>query len=91
VAVGEGEVDLEDFQFVPKVLTVKVGTTVKFSNKDDVGHTVTSDTGVFDSGILTKGEEFFFTFTQVGEYPYYCAPHGGLGGVGMAGLIIVVP
>ena len=90
-AVGEAEVDLEDFQFVPKVLTVKVGTTVKFSNKDDVGHTVTSDTGVFDSGILTKGQEFFFTFTQTGEYPYYCAPHGGPGGVGMSGLIIVVP
>ena len=91
VVVGEGEVDLEDFQFVPKVLTVKVGTTVKFSNKDRVGHTVTSDTGLFDSGNLNKGEEFFFTFTEVGEYPYYCAPHGGPGGVGMAGLIIVVP
>jgi plastocyanin len=91
VAVGEGEVELEDFQFVPKVLTVKVGTTVKFSNKDRVGHTVTSDTGLFDSGMLGKGDDFFFTFTKVGEYPYYCAPHGGPGGVGMSGLIIVVP
>jgi plastocyanin len=91
VAVGEGEVELEDFQMVPKVLTVKVGTTVKFSNKDEAGHTVTSDTGVFDSGMLAKGEEFFFTFTEVGEYPYYCAPHGGPGGVGMSGVIIVVP
>ena len=90
-AVGEAEVEMEDFQFVPKVLTVRVGTTVKFSNKDDVGHTATSDTGLFDSGTLAKGEEFFFTFTAVGEYPYYCAPHGGPGGVGMSGLIIVVP
>ncbi len=89
--VGEAEVELEDFQFVPKVVTVRVGTTVKFSNKDKVGHTVTSDTGLFDSGTLAKGEEFFFTFTAVGEYPYYCAPHGGPGGVGMSGLIIVVP
>jgi plastocyanin len=91
VAVGEGEVELEDFQMVPKVLTVKVGTTVKFSNKDNAGHTVTSDTGVFDSGMLAKGEEFFFTFAKVGEYPYYCAPHGGPGCVGMSGVIIVVP
>ena len=91
VVVGEGQVELEDFQFVPKVLTVRVGTTVKFSNKDRVGHTVTSDTGLFDSGTLAKGEEFFFTFTQPGEYPYYCAPHGGPGGAGMSGLIIVVP
>ena len=91
VAVGEAEVDLEDFQFVPKVLTVKVGTRVKFSNKDKVGHTVTSDTGVFDSGLLQKGQEFFFTFTQAGDYPYYCAPHGGPGGQGMSGKVIVVP
>ena len=91
VAAGEGEVELEDFQMVPKVLTVRVGTTVKFSNKDQAGHTVTSDTGLFDSGLLAKGEEFFFTFTQAGEYPYYCAPHGGPGGVGMSGVIIVVP
>ena len=91
VTVGEGEVDLEDFPFVPQVLTVKVGTRVKFPNKDKGGHTVTSDTDVFDSGVLQKGEEFFYTFTQAGEFPYYCAPHGGPGGQGMSGTIIVVP
>jgi plastocyanin len=91
VAVGEAEVELEDFQFHPKVLTVRVGTTVKFSNKDDADHTVTSDTNLFDSGSLSKGEEFFFTFTEPGEYPYYCAPHGGPGGAGMSGKIVVVP
>jgi len=90
-ATDEGEVELEDFQFVPRVLTIKVGTEVKFSNKDDVTHTVTSDTGLFDSGGLSKGEEFYYTFTEAGEYPYYCAPHGGPGGVGMSGTIIVVP
>ena len=90
-AVGEAEVELEDFQMVPQVLTVKVGTRVKFSNKDQAAHTVTSDAGLFDSGSLQKGEEFFYTFTQAGEYPYYCAPHGGPGGQGMSGKIIVVP
>jgi plastocyanin len=88
---GEAEVELEDFAFSPQVLTVKVGTQVKFSNKDDVTHTVTSDTGAFDSGSLRKGEEFFYTFTEAGEFPYYCAPHGGPGGVGMSGKIVVVP
>jgi len=91
VAVGEAEVELEDFQMVPQVLTVKVGTRVKFSNKDQAAHTVTSDTGLFDSGSLQKGEEFFYTFAAAGEYPYYCAPHGGPGGQGMSGKIIVVP
>jgi plastocyanin len=88
---GEAEVELEDFQFAPSVLMVKVGTTVKFSNKDDVVHTVTSDTGLFDSGSLRKGEEFFYTFSEVGEFPYYCAPHGGPGGLGMAGTVVVIP
>ncbi len=91
VAADEGEVELEDFQFQPQVLTVKVGTEVKFANKDDVTHTVTSDSGLFDSGPLQKGDEFFYTFTEAGEFPYYCMPHGGPGGVGMSGTIIVVP
>lgn len=91
VVMDEGEVELEDFQFVPRVLTVKVGTEVKFSNKDDVVHTVTSDTGLFDSGSLQKGQEFYYTFTEAGEFSYYCAPHGGPGGQGMSGTIIVVP
>jgi plastocyanin len=86
----EAEVEMEDFQFKPKVLIVQVGTTVKFSNKDEVEHTATSDTGVWDSGSLAKGEEFFFTFTEPGEYPYYCIPHGAPGGQGMAATIIVL-
>jgi plastocyanin len=89
--VGEAEVQMEDFQFRPKVLVIRAGTTVKFANKDQAAHTATSDTGVFDSGLLAKGEKFTFTFTQPGEYPYYCAPHGGPGGVGMSATIIVIP
>ncbi len=91
VVSGEGEVEIEDFQFRPKTLVVRVGTTVKFANKDQVQHTTTSDTGVWDSGYLSKGDEFFFTFTEPGVFPYYCIPHGAPGGVGMSGTIIVLP
>ena len=69
------KVEIEDFAYAPETLTVKVGTTVTWTNKDNVGHTATSDTGVFDSGILQKGDSFSFTFTQAGTYPYFCAPH----------------
>lgn len=69
------KVEIEDFAYAPETLTVKVGTTVTWTNKDNVGHTATSDTGVFDSGMLQKGESFSFTFTQAGTYPYFCAPH----------------
>ena len=89
-ADDEAEVEMEDFQFRPKALVIRVGTTVKFSNKDEAEHTATSDTGVWDSGSLAKGEEFLFTFTEPGEYSYYCIPHGAPGGQGMSGTIIVL-
>jgi plastocyanin len=90
VTSGEAEVEIEDFQFRPKVLVIRTGTTVKWSNKDGVVHTATSDTGLWDSGSLAKGEEFSFTFSEPGVYPYYCIPHGGPGGQGMAATIIVL-
>jgi plastocyanin len=86
----EAEVEIEDFLFQPEVLVIRVGTTVKWSNKDEAVHTATSDTGVWDSGNLAKGDDFFFTFTEPGLYPYYCIPHGGPGGQGMSATIIVV-
>jgi plastocyanin len=91
VAVGEAEVELEDNQARPQVLTVKVGTRVKFGNRDEQARVIRSDTGVFTSGVLQKGEEFYYTFTQAGEYPYYSDPGGGPGGQGVSGKIIVVP
>jgi plastocyanin len=82
---------LKDYVFSPKTLTVKVGTTVVFFNQDADKHTVTSDTGVFDSGDLDTGKSFSFTFTKAGTFPYYCVYHGDKGGVGMAGVITVTP
>jgi plastocyanin len=91
VTGDEAEVEIEDFKFNPQVLVIRPGTTVKFANKDGVQHTATSDTGVFDSGYLSKGEEYSFTFTEPGIYPYYCILHGGPGGKGMAATVIVQP
>jgi plastocyanin len=91
VTGDEAEVEMEDFKFNPPVLVIRPGTTVKFANKDEAPHTATSDTGVFDSSYLSKGEEYFYTFTEPGTYPYYCIPHGGPGGQGMAATIIVQP
>jgi len=57
-------------------LTIEVGTTVTWTN-DDPGqmHTVTDVSGAFDSGFLQAGDSWSFTFTDVGEYEYYCLPH----------------
>ncbi|MBA4383952.1 MAG: hypothetical protein C0410_04395 [Anaerolinea sp.] len=74
--MSEGsEVEIEDFTYAPVTITIKVGTTVTWTNKDSVRHTVTSDTGLFDSGLLGKGESFNFTFTEVGTFAYHCTPH----------------
>jgi len=67
-------------------LVVAVGTPVTWTNTDAIAHTSTSDTGVWDSGILSPGQSFTFTFAQAGTYPYHCAIHGA---ASMSGTIVV--
>lgn len=57
------------------VLTVKVGTTVTWTNTDSMLHTVTDVSGAFDSGFLEEGDSWSYTFTEPGEYEYFCMPH----------------
>ncbi len=65
--------------FSPNPVEVKVGETVTWIN-DDGRHTVTSKDGVFDSGMMGKGQSFSFTFDKAGEYPYFCEPHPSMVG-----------
>lgn len=81
-SMSEGaEVEIEDFAYAPATITVKVGTTVTWTNKDTVRHTVTADNGLFDSGLFGKGESFSYTFTEAGTYSYFCIPHTYMKGV----------
>jgi plastocyanin len=68
-------VKMKNDKFSPSVITVKVNTTVTWTNKDLWGHTVTADNGLFSSGKLTSGDHWTFTFTKAGEYPYHCDIH----------------
>ena len=68
-------VAISGYAFDPATLTVKEGTTVTWTNQDSVTHTVTSDTGLFDSGGMSQGDTFSFTFTTAGTYAYHCTPH----------------
>jgi plastocyanin len=65
--------------FSPNPVEVKVGETVTWIN-DDGRHTVTSKDGVFESGMMGKGQSFSFTFDKAGEYPYFCEPHRSMVG-----------
>jgi len=68
-------VKIANFTFSPQQVTVKAGTTVVWTNEDDIPHTVTSSTQVFKSGALDSDQKFSFTFTTPGSYKYFCALH----------------
>jgi plastocyanin len=69
------EVKIDNFVFGPTAITVPVGTTVTWVNRDDIPHTVVSTDKVFKSKVLDTDEKFSFTFTKAGEYPYFCSIH----------------
>ena len=69
------EVKIDNFTFNPQQITVKAGTTVVWTNHDDIPHTVTSSTKVFKSNALDTDDKFLFTFTTPGSYLYFCALH----------------
>jgi plastocyanin len=69
------EVKIDNFSFGPGTLTVPVGTTVTWTNRDDIPHTVVSTEGAFKSKVLDTDEKFSFTFSKAGVYPYFCSIH----------------
>ena len=75
---GTNEVWIQGMAFSPATITVTAGTTIKWTNKDGVSHTVTSNDGIFDSGSLSDGSTFSYQFNTTGTFPYYCAFHAGM-------------
>lgn len=72
----------DTFKFDPAEITIGVNETVLWKWEGGDKHSVTSDTGVFDSGEQKgKGKEFKFKFTRPGDYPYSCTPHTNMTGV----------
>ena len=69
------QVAIDNFTFGPQQLTVKSGTTVTWTNRDDIPHTVTSDKLAFRSNALDTDDKFSFTFTTPGTYKYFCSLH----------------
>ena len=74
-SAANAEVKIDNFSFGPQTLTVPVGTTVTWTNRDDIPHTVVSTDGVFKSRVQDTDEEFSYTFTKAGTYPYFCSVH----------------
>ncbi len=74
-AAADMQIDIQGFAFNPDMLTIPVGTKVTWANKDSATHTVTSDSGAFNSNNLPNGSSFSFTFNQAGTFPYHCSIH----------------
>ena len=68
-------VTVQNFSFVPPAITINAGDSVSWTNKDQVQHTATSDTGVFDTGAIAPLGGKTITFTVAGTYAYHCSFH----------------
>lgn len=76
----ETNVTIDNFTFEPAQLTVKVGATVTWKNRDDIPHMVVS-AGKFRSKALDTDDSFSFTFTAAGGYNYFCSLHPHMTGM----------
>ena len=71
-------VNIQNFAFSPATLTIKKGTAVTWTNNDSAPHQIKSIT--FNSGQLSKGQTFSFTFNDAGTFDYSCAIHPSMTG-----------
>jgi plastocyanin len=82
---------MKDFDFAPKQIKVKAGTTVVWRNDGLKPHSATAADSSFDTALLQAGESKSVRFDTPGTYPYYCTLHGTPDGNGMAGTLEVEP
>jgi plastocyanin len=81
IAASHVNVDISNFAYSPATITVKVGTTVTFTDKESVEHTATSNTsGVFETGTLQNGQAVSIKLEKVGTFSYHCDFHAFMHG-----------
>jgi plastocyanin len=69
-------VSIHNFTFNPQTVTVKAGTTVTWTNKDDIPHGIAATNNAFKrSQALDTDDSYSFTFTTPGTYQYFCYVH----------------
>ena len=79
-------VEIRTFQFAPDTVQVRVGTTVTWTNWDEIEHTVTTGTpdgrdGMLNAVLRTRGDSVSRTFERAGTWPYFCDHHQFMRGV----------
>jgi amicyanin len=84
-AAGQAGVEIKTFRFQPKAIEVEAGTTITWTNRDAIEHSVTAGApdapaAAFDSGFFTQGQTFSVAFDKPGAYDYFCARHKSMRG-----------
>ena len=81
ITIVQGASSASNGQFYsPANFTIRLGATVTWVNHDSAPHTVTSTSGMFDSGNIDGGAVYEFTFTKPGTYQYTCSYHAWMKG-----------
>ena len=84
---GGSAISIDNFTFTPPTLTVKAGTRVTWTNRDDIPHGIAAQNNAFTrSNALDTDDSYSFTFTTPGTYQYFCYVHPH-----MTGTIVVEP
>lgn len=81
---GVTRLTIRQYAYQPATIQIAVGTTVTWTNRDSVPHSVTFKNGMADSGLFKLGQSFSSTFQSAGTYQYYCTVHPS-----MIGTVIV--
>jgi plastocyanin len=74
-SAAETAIKIDNFSFTPATVTIPAGTTVRWTNRDDIPHTIVSDDKTFKSKALDTDDQFTYTFTKPGTYSYFCSIH----------------
>jgi plastocyanin len=75
LASAPANIAIDNFAFDAPAITVAAGTTVTWSNNDDIPHTVRAVDGSFHSAAMDSGDHYSFTFIKPGVYSYFCSIH----------------
>lgn len=86
VSAASEAVTIQNFAFSPATVTIKVGTTLTWTNRDQDPHTVSATSGAFHSPTLSTGQSYQYTFTTPGRFDYLCTIHPF-----MTGTVVVTP
>lgn len=77
---GPTIITMKSFKFTPQMVTVPVGTTITWVNRDGFQHMIQATNGEFQSPRLGGGKTFTVTLTRAGDYRYYCGVHSSMTG-----------